>query len=52
LPSYGGDIWVLSLLIDQSRFVLIFVLGMEGLFKTGDRITKVSHARATSRLLN
>jgi hypothetical protein len=52
LPSYVGDIWVLSLPIDQSRFVMIFVLGMEDLFKTRNKIVKVSHSRATSRLLN
>jgi hypothetical protein len=31
---------------------MIFVLGMEDLFKTKDRIVKVSHSKATSRLLN
>jgi hypothetical protein len=52
LPSYAGDIWVMNLFIDQNKFVMIFVLGMENLFKTKDRIVKVSHAGATSRLLN
>jgi hypothetical protein len=31
---------------------MIFVLGMEDLIETRNRIIKVSHSKATSRLLN
>lgn len=52
MPLYVGNIWVLTFLVDQRRFVKKIVLGMEELFKPRDIVVRIEHVRVTSRLLN
>jgi hypothetical protein len=47
-----GDIWIPKSAISSNHFARFFILGVEDLFQTRDRVVRVEHAGSRSRLIS
>ncbi len=47
-----GDIWIPKSLVSPNHFSRFYILGVEDLFQTGDRVVRIEHAGSRSRLIS
>ncbi len=47
-----GDIWVPKSAVSPNHFARFYIPGVEDLFRIGDRLVRVEHARSRSRLIS
>jgi hypothetical protein len=46
-----GDIWIPKLSASPNHFIILYILGVEDLFQSGDHLFRVEHCESKSRII-